>query len=120
MIHIFENTDIISEVCADEFACLPPHPHFGDVVAVVEDGNIKAFMSRELLFHIGTVWVNPADRKSPKAATWLKRLTQYVILDMPKGASAVVIDQTGKQDKLLKFIGLHPYEGKTYRIDFAD
>lgn len=120
MIQVLDDNNMIAEICDKEFNCLPPHPKFGDVVAIVEDGEIKAFMSREMLIHVGTVWVNHQDRKTPKATKWLKELLKYVIVNMPKGSSSVVMDETGLYAKLMSAIGLREVQGKTYRIDFSE
>lgn len=74
-------------------------------------------MCRELLIHVGTVWVKPDDRKTVKAAKWLKALTDYVIVNMPKGSSTVIVDETGLYGKLLRLIGFYKKTGTTYRID---
>jgi len=120
MIQILDDANVLAEIFDKEFDCLPPHPRFGDVVAIVEDGEIKAFMCREMLIHIGTVWVTPEERKTSKATKWLKALTEYVIVNMPKGSSAVVLDETGLYERLLKFLGLKKSTGQAYRIDFTD
>jgi hypothetical protein len=120
MIRILEDNNQVAEILEKEWGCLPPHPQFGDIVAIEEDGEIKAFMCREMLIHVGTVWVNPNDRKTTKGAKWLKELIKYVILNMPKGSSSVVLDETGFYGKLMKAIGFRKVKSDTYRMDFSD
>lgn len=120
MIQILDDPNVLTEIFEKEFDCLPPHPDFGDVIAIIEDGEIKAFMSRETLIHVGTVWVNPKDRKTAKAGRWLKDLARQVILGMPKNSSTIIVDETGLYAKLLKFLGFRTYKGTTYRIDLSD
>lgn len=118
MIVTLEHNDLVAEICEKEFNCLPPHPNYGEVVAAIEDGQLKAFMSRELLAHVGTVWVNPLDRGTAKGASWLKRLIKQFVVEMPAGSSAVVVDEPGRYGDLLKFIGMQEKPGTLYRIDF--
>jgi hypothetical protein len=117
MIQIIDNTDEIVRIFETEFACTPPDPKFGDIVAIVEDGEVKAFMSRELLMHVGTFWVNPTDRKTVKSGRWLKELAQYVIVNMPKHSTTIIIDETGLYDRILRFLGFRKSKGTPYTID---
>lgn len=114
------DSNLVADVCDEEFDCLPPHPRYGDVIAVIEDGEIKAFMSREILIHVGTVWVNKKDRGSSKAAKWLKELIKQVIVELPEASSALVIDETEKYGNLLERIGFYEKTGKTYRMDLKN
>jgi len=120
MIHIIENPSLVTDICQKDFDCLPPHPNFGDVVAIIENEKIKAFMCREMLFHVGTVWVNEEDRGTTKGVKWLRDLMRYVILSLPPGSSAVVLDEMQKNQQLLEFLGFQKRSGDFYRMDFKD
>lgn len=119
MIQVLTDPNAVADILEQEFECSPPDPKFGDIVAIVEDGEVKAFMSRELLMHVGTVWVNPKDRKTTRGAKWLKELAQYVIVNMPKGSTTIIIDDTGLYDKLLKFLGFRKSKGTAYTIELT-
>jgi hypothetical protein len=120
MIRILEDNNQVAEILEKEWGCLPPHPQFGDIVAIEENGEIKAFLSREMLIHVGTIWVNPNDRNTMKGANWLHKLIKYAILNMPKGSSALVMDEPGTFGKLMHKLGLYPIKANSYRIDFSD
>jgi hypothetical protein len=119
MVEILQDPAAVADILEKEFACTPPDPKFGDIVAITENGEIKAFMSRELLMHVGTVWVNPNDRKTAKGAKWLKELAQYVIVNMPRGSTTIIIDDTGLYDKLLRFLGFRKSKGTAYTIELT-
>jgi len=120
MVKILADNNLVAEICHNDFNCLPPHPRYGDVIAVVEEGEIKAFMSREILIHIGTVWVNHEDRGSVKAAKWMKELIKRAILELPQASSALVVDETNRYGNLLETIGFYEKGGTTYRMDLKD
>lgn len=117
---ILELNDLtpLKNIFNNEFDSVPPDPGQGSVLAVVEDGQIEAFVMVELLVRAGLLWVAPEHRNTPKAARLVKELMRYVYINIPDGTSAITIDSDGEFGRLFKKLGMYPLEGTLYRKDF--
>lgn len=118
MIKILQDTELVKDIFAEEFGSEPPPLDQGSVIAIVEGGQIKAFLLVEMLIRAGLLWVTPEQRKTPQAAKYIKDLSKYVIYTMAPGMSGITIDDTGRYGKIFEQIGMYPVEGQIYRKDF--
>jgi hypothetical protein len=118
MLKVLADPSRVSEILEREFDTATPQAPLGQIVAIEEDGEIKAFILREMLVHVGTFWVNPQDRGTTKGTKWLKELCRYAIVSMPKGSSVVIVDDTGLYDRFLKFLGFRRLKSPVYRVDY--
>lgn len=109
----------LADVFENEFdGSLVPNAEQAHIAAVVEGGEVKAFIVSEVLIRVGMIWVKPEMRNTAKSASWLKKLVRYVTRSIPHGSSAIVIDSDGENKTLLKRLGLRDVEGQVYRMDF--
>lgn len=118
MVEVLSDPSVVAEIFQREFDSVPPDPSQGHVLAIVENGAVKAFIMRELLIRIGLLWVTPEERDTPLAAKRVKELLRYVVASIPEHASVISIDDTGEYARLFNRLGMRSVPGDIFRIDF--
>lgn len=86
-----------------------------NILAVVEDGQIIAFLTAEVLIRAGMLWVHPKKRGTAQSARMIKALARETAQSIPKGASVITIGT--EYADLFKRLGMRKVEGDVYRID---
>jgi hypothetical protein len=117
MIFKLADNELVGDIFRDEFDSIPPSQQQGSIIAVVNNGQIDAFVMAEALVRVGLLWVNPAHRQSYKSIKLTKELISYIKQGMPPDSSVVTIDESGRFGNIFKHLGLREVEGKLYRID---
>jgi len=115
LVHLLSNEERLSfkEVFENEFDSELPNARQANIVAY---GN-SAFITTEVLLRAGLVWVDPSLRNTPKSASILKRLVQYLHQHIPKGSSVIGIATNPKEERLMQRMGMRRVEGIIYRKD---
>lgn len=118
MIHILKDTALVADIFEKEFDSEVPTGNQGDIIAVVEDGKVQAFIMAEQLIRAGLLWVAPENRNSTKAVKLMRELVRFIYMNAPIGSSVVAIDSDNEFSKILEKVGMHKVEGIVYRKDF--
>lgn len=117
MITIIKDASDLAEVFKKEFNSVVPQPDQGNVIAVVEDGEIKAFITAEVLIRVGLLWIKPEERKTSKGNKWMRQLIRFLFQYTPKHLPVVTIDDTGRYGRLFEKLGMRKVLGTIYRLD---
>lgn len=88
------------------------------ILAQMEDGEIRGFITSEILIRVGLVWVKPELRETKESAQMVKDMIRYVAASIPKGSSVIVIASDEKFEGICEKSGMRPIDGKVYRKDF--
>jgi len=100
-----------------EFDSALPEEGQANIVACIEDDELLAFVTAETLIRTDMWWVSPPYRKTSKAASLIRTLARYLLRNIPKGSSAIVIARDENQGRLFKKLGLREIKGTVYRLD---
>ena len=100
-----------------EFNSELPDENQANIVAVIEDDELQAFVTAETLIRTDMWWVAPPYRNTSKAAGLILKLARYLLKNLPQGSSAIVIANNENQERLFTKLGLREVKGKLYRID---
>lgn len=117
MILQLADNNLVRDIFKKEFESVPPTQEQGSIVAVVNDGQIDAFIMAEALVRVGLLWVNPVHRQSHKSIKLTKELIRYIKQAMPPDSSVVTIDDSGRFGDIFKHLGMREVDGQLYRID---
>lgn len=117
MIKILEDASGLADIFKKEFDSVVPTGNQGNVIAVIEDGEIKAFITAEVLIRVGLLWIKPEYRKSAQGNKWMRQLIRFLFAYMPKEFPAITIDDTGRYGKLFTKLGMRKVLGTIYRLD---
>lgn len=97
-----------------EFNSELPTEQQANILGVIEDGEIKAFITTEVLLRVGLLWVSPT---STTPSTHIKEMIRHLIVNIPKGSSVVGIATEPIQGRLFENLGFYECEGTLYRTD---
>lgn len=104
------------EVYKNEFDSILPDASQANIVAVVEDNSVVAFLTSEVLLRVGLLWVHPKKR-GKQGASLSKQLVRYTANSIPKGASVIAIASDSRFESLFTKCGMRKEDGAVYRID---
>ncbi len=91
------------------FDCHLPNRGGAQIIADVEDGEIKCFLVVEIVAKVGQIWSNGTS--SPR------KLFKFVEKGMKPESSVVVVSDEPRFDGLCKKLGMYE-TGKMFRRDF--
>jgi hypothetical protein len=111
------DTSAFAELFREEFDSDPPTGEQGAIFAIVEDGEVQAFIMAEQLVRIGLMWVKPEKRKTSASAKYLRKLFSFVFDSVPLNTSVVSLDCTGEYHRLLTKLGFRKLKGDLHRLD---
>jgi predicted GNAT family N-acyltransferase len=117
MIHILQDKNLVADIFSEEFQSAVPEGAQGDIIAIVEKGQIKAFVMAEQLIRVGLLWVTPEHRNTPQATRLMRELVRFVYHNLPRNTSVITIDSEGDFGELFKKLGMREVEGQVYRKD---
>jgi hypothetical protein len=108
--------EILRPVFEKEFNADLPEESQANILAIIEDGSVVAFLTSEVLIRVGMLWVHPKRRgiEGAKAIGQLIRETHEAI---PKGSSAVVIASEDRFNNIAEKLGMRRVEGEIWRLD---
>jgi hypothetical protein len=111
------DTASLEQIFIDEFESLPPTGEQGAVFAVIEEGEVQAFIMAEQVVRIGLMWVKPEKRKTSASAKYLRHLFSFLFDSVPPNTSVVSLDCTGEYHRLLTKLGFRKLKGDLHRLD---
>lgn len=117
MIHILKDKELVADIFAKEFDSAVPQGTQGDIIAIVENGRIKAFVMAEQLIRAGLLWVAPEYRNTPTAMRLMRELVRFIYVNTPPNSSVITIDSTGEFGSIFRHLGMREVEGTVYRKD---
>jgi hypothetical protein len=92
---------------------LPPEQQ-ANIVGVIENEKIEAFVTTEVLLRVGLLWVSP---EAEKPSSLIRDLTRHLIVSIPKGSSVVALTTTGVHERFFSHLGFYKCDGTLYRTD---
>jgi predicted GNAT family acetyltransferase len=107
----------LREIYENEFDSEMPTDEQANVVAIIDDGELQAFMTAETLLRTDQWWVSPSYRGTAKAAVLIRRIARYLFGSVPKGTGVIIFAANENQGRLFEKLGFRPIEGKIYRLD---
>jgi predicted GNAT family acetyltransferase len=101
-----------------EFDSEVPSDDQANVVAVIEDDELQAFMTSEVLIRCDQWWVSPPYRNTSKAAALIRQLARYLFKNVPKDSSVIIFAANDNQGRLFTKLGFREVENvRVYRLD---
>ncbi len=105
---IYES-ELDSELPAEEQA---------NIVAVIEDDELQAFMTAETLIRTDQWWVSPKYRNTSKASALIRKLARYLFANVPRNSSVIIFAANDNQGRLFTKLGFTEVENvRVYRLD---
>lgn len=104
-------------VFESEFDSELPTEEQANIVAVVQDDELQAFVTAETLLRTDMWWVSPPYRNTSKAASLIRKLKSYLFANVPTGTSVVIFAKDENQGRLFTKLGFRKVPGTIYRID---
>lgn len=114
---IGEERESLRGIFESEFDSELPTEDQANIVAVIEDDELQAFVTAETLLRTDMWWVSPPYRKTSRAARLIRQLKTYLFAKIPQGTSVVIFAKDDNQGRLFTKLGFRKVPGTIYRID---
>ena len=117
MIHLIDDRESLRGIYEHEFNSDLPADS-ANVVGVIEDDELQAFVTAETLIRTDMWWVSPPYRNTAKAASLIRQLARYLLRCLPNQASVIIFAADDNQGRLFKKLGFREIENvRVYRLD---
>lgn len=94
-----------------------PDEEQANIIGYVEDGEIKACVTAEVLFRTDMWYVSPRHRKTTKGAKMIAEMIRFLFRYVPTGHSVIVFADDDRKASLLTRLGFREIKGRTFRLD---
>ncbi len=109
----FERWQEIAEPVEKLFDAELPAENKANIIAATDElGNIQGFLICESLIRLGQIYGGTDEENTPK------KMIDFVLSNIPKGASVVVIASEPRFENLCRSFGMREVPGKVFRRDF--
>lgn len=108
---------VLKPVFETVFQSEVPDKEQANILAVVEDNKVVAFVTSEVLIRVGLVWVHPK-RRGMKGMKAVRQLLRETARSIPKGASVIAIASEDRFKEICEKNGMREVEGAVFRLDF--
>lgn len=112
-----DERESIRDIFETTFDSALPDEEQANIIGYVEDGEIKACVTAEVLFRTDMWYVSPEHRKTTKGAKMIAAMIRFLFKYVPAGHSVIVIADNDRKASLLTRLGFREIQGRTFRLD---